>query len=87
MGTFTAIVQPIAITTGAHPFAAFFHKAMKISAQHTFEINGTLDTGKHRINPVAEDVSLRFGTYSVTIPKGSFKRLPKDTYLTDLSAT
>lgn len=43
-----------------------------------FDLNGTatLGAGSNGINPPAELTTLQIGTYSVTIPAGSFKTVP-----------
>jgi DNA-binding beta-propeller fold protein YncE len=58
------------------PFATSFAK-LEISAKG-FDLNEsfTLGTTSNGINPVTEDVTLQIGTFSVTIPAGSFERKP-----------
>src|SRR6266850_425716 len=59
------------------PFSAFAAK-LEISGTPptSFEINGsfTLGAGSNGINPVNEAVTLKLGTFSVTMPQGSFKK-------------
>jgi hypothetical protein len=58
------------------PFASSFAK-LEINAGG-FDLNESFTLGKnsHGINPVTENVTLQIGTFSVTIPAGSFKRNP-----------
>ena len=58
------------------PFATAFAK-LEISAAG-FDLNEsfTLGANSNGINPLTENVTLQIGTYSVTIPAGSFKQNP-----------
>ena len=58
------------------PFATSFAK-LEISAR-AFDLNEsfTLGPNSNGIDPVTENVSLQIGTFSVTIPAGSFKQNP-----------
>jgi len=61
----------------AVPFSAFAAK-LEISGRPptSFEINGsfTLGVGSNGISPVNEAVTLKLGTFSVTMPQGSLKK-------------
>ena len=58
------------------PFASSFAK-LEI-AKHRFDLKEsfTLGANSNGINPLTEDVTLQIGTFSVTIPAGSFKQIP-----------
>jgi hypothetical protein len=58
------------------PFASSFAK-LEISKKG-FDLNESFTLGKNSngINPVTENVTLQIGTFSVTIPAGSFKQKP-----------
>jgi hypothetical protein len=58
------------------PFASSFAK-LEI-AKHRFDLKEsfTLGANTNGINPLAENVTLQIGTFSVTIPAGSFKQIP-----------
>jgi hypothetical protein len=62
------------ISRAAVPFAAFNAK-VEIEGDQ-FEVKGsfTLGAGSNGINPPAEDVTLQIGTFSITIPAGSFRQ-------------
>jgi hypothetical protein len=62
------------ISRTAVPFAAFNVK-LEIEGDE-FEVKGsfTLGAGSNGINPPAEDVTLQIGTFSTTIPAGSFRQ-------------
>lgn len=56
------------------PFAAFDAKVEIELAENEFEVKATLTLGaaSDGINPLTEDVILQIGTFSTTIPAGSF---------------
>jgi hypothetical protein len=57
------------------PFAAFTAEAdITLGLPGEFEVEGefTLGDGSNGINPLTEDVNLQVGTFSTTIPAGSF---------------
>jgi hypothetical protein len=60
-------------------FASFFAK-LKIEEGHRggFELKDffTLGTNSNGIDPLTENVTLQIGSFSVTIPAGSFKQAP-----------
>jgi hypothetical protein len=58
------------------PFATSFAK-LEISRKG-FDLNESFTLGAHSngIDPAAEDVTLQIGTFSVTIPAGSFEKKP-----------
>jgi 6-phosphogluconolactonase len=58
------------------PFAAFTLKgAIHLDQKPSFELEGRFKLGarSNGINPLAEDVTLQVGTFSTTIPAGSFR--------------
>ena len=62
------------------PFAAFTLKAeISLGLPGAFEAKGnfTLGAGSNGINPLTEDVKLQIGTFSTTIPAGSFQQDPR----------
>ncbi len=62
------------------PFAAFTLKAeIALGLPGAFEVKGnfTLGAGSNGINPLTEDVKLQVGTFSTTIPAGSFQQDPR----------
>jgi hypothetical protein len=65
------------------PFASSFAK-LEITAGPPpgFVLNGNFTLGKNTngINPLTEDVPLQIGTFSVTIPAGSFKQIPQGSF-------
>jgi DNA-binding beta-propeller fold protein YncE len=61
------------------PFASSFAKLeIKAGPPPGFDLNESFTLGKNSngINPVTENVTLQIGTFSVTIPPGSFKKNP-----------
>jgi DNA-binding beta-propeller fold protein YncE len=74
---FAAGLFPLSVAiTPLVPFAASFAK-LEISKKG-FDLNEsfTLGANSNGINPVTEDVTLQIGTFSVTIPAGSFQQKP-----------
>jgi hypothetical protein len=69
----------VAIPTPVVPFASSFAK-LEITAgpPSSFDLNESFTLGKNSkgINPVTENVTLKIGTFSVTIPAGSFIKNP-----------
>jgi hypothetical protein len=63
-------------TTTLVPFASAFAK-LEI-ANHRFDLKESFTLGANStgINPVTQNVTLQIGTFTVTIPAGSFKRIP-----------
>ena len=60
------------------PFAAFDAKVELEPAEGEFEVKATFTLGaaSDDINPLTEDVTLKIGTFSITIPAGSFRFHP-----------
>ena len=58
------------------PFASSFAK-LEI-AKHRFDLKESFALGANTngINPLAENMTLQIGTFSVRIPPGSFKQIP-----------
>jgi DNA-binding beta-propeller fold protein YncE len=74
---FAAGTEPISVAiTPLVPFATSFAK-LEISRKG-FDLNEffTLGANSNGINPVTENVTLQIGTFSVTIPAGSFEQKP-----------
>src|SRR5260221_8327752 len=74
---FAAGTSPRSVaTTPLVPFASSFAKLQ--IAKHRFELKEsfTLGANTNGINPLAENVTLQIGTFSVTIPAGSFEEKP-----------
>jgi lactonase family protein with 7-bladed beta-propeller len=77
---FATGAQPISVAfTPKVPFASFFAK-LKIGERHRggFELKDffTLGTNSNGIDPLTENATLQIGTFSVTIPAGSFEQDP-----------
>jgi hypothetical protein len=70
---------PTCTTASSIQFASFTGKLHVRLSTGRFDLNSrfTLGTGSNGVNPVAEDVTLQIGPYSVTIPAGSFKQKKK----------
>jgi len=78
---FTAGTNPISVAiTPLVPFATSFAK-LEI-AKKGFGLNEsfTLGANSNGIDPVTENVTLQIGTFSVTIPGGSFKLNPNGSF-------
>jgi DNA-binding beta-propeller fold protein YncE len=56
------------------PFASFFAKLTIVLDGFALEESFTLGANSNGINPVTENVTLQIGSFSVTIPPGSFNR-------------
>jgi len=80
---FAAGSFPLSVAIAAQstvPFAAFTLKAeITLGPPGAFEVKGnfTLGAGSNGINPLTEDVKLQVGTFSTTIPAGSFQQDPR----------
>jgi DNA-binding beta-propeller fold protein YncE len=75
---FAAGAFPLSVAiTPLVPFASSFAK-LEISAEG-FELKESFTLGRNSngINPVTQKVTLRIGTFSVTMPPGSFKKIPQ----------
>ena len=73
----------VAITGGPAPFSAFTARLFILRWQFgLFDVSAgfTLGSPLDTINPVTQPVSLQIGTYSVTIPAGSFQALGKSSW-------
>ena len=57
-------------------FASFFAKLEIAKQGFDLKESFTLGANSNGINPVTENVTLQIGTFSVTIPPGSFKQIP-----------
>ena len=66
------------------PFAALSVPKLQITAGPPpgFDLKGSFTLGRssNGINPVTENLTLKIGTFSVTIPPGSFKLNPDGTF-------
>jgi DNA-binding beta-propeller fold protein YncE len=74
---FRAGALPVSVAiTPLVPFSSSFAK-LEITAEG-FDVKEsfTLARNSNGINPVTENVTLKIGTFSVTIPPGSFKQIP-----------
>lgn len=75
-------VNVLEVFTSVIPFAAFDAKVEitlgPLANDDSFEVKSTftLGTGSDGIDPLTEDVSFQVGTFSTTIPAGSFKFHP-----------
>jgi 6-phosphogluconolactonase len=58
------------------PFASSFAKLEITAEGFDLKESFTLARNSNGINPVTENVTLKIGTFSVTIPPGSFKQIP-----------
>jgi YVTN family beta-propeller protein len=77
------------VTVGNGPIGVAFAPAVLFSAFSTklnissagFDLNGTFTLGTGgSINPPTQTLTLQVGTYTVTVPAGSFKAGPKGTF-------
>jgi hypothetical protein len=58
------------------PFAASFAKLEIAKKGFDLKESFTLGTNSNGINPIKQNVTLQIGTFSVTIPAGSFRQNP-----------
>ena len=58
------------------PFASSFAKLEIAKQGFDLKESFTLGANSNGINPLTENVTLQIGTFSVTIPAGSFKQIP-----------
>jgi hypothetical protein len=65
------------------PFAASFAKLEIAKKGFDLQESFTLGRNSNGINPVKENVTLQIGTFSVTIPAGSFRRHPNEKFAFD----
>jgi 6-phosphogluconolactonase (cycloisomerase 2 family) len=76
---FAPVSVAVAVATPLFPFASSSAK-LEISARppSSFDLNESFTLGKNSngINPVTENVTLKIGSFSVTIPAGSFTKNP-----------
>jgi YVTN family beta-propeller protein len=86
--TNTVVGSPIPVGTAPEPFGLFIQPFIAFSAfapdltvypnQKEFSIksNFTLGAGSNAINPPTEQVTLQIGSFTITIPIGSFVNVP-----------
>ena len=67
---------PSVAITPLVPFASSFAKLEIAKQGFDLKESFTLGANSNGINPVTENVTLQIGTFSVTIPPGSFKQIP-----------
>src|SRR5260221_1769752 len=74
---FAAGIAPRSVAiTPLVPFASSFAKLEIAKRGFDLKESFTLGANSNGINPLAENVTLQIGTFSVTIPAGSFKQIP-----------
>jgi hypothetical protein len=74
---FPAGVGPHSVAiTPLVPFASSFAKLEITAEGFDLKESFTLARNSNGINPVTENVTLKIGAFSVTIPPGSFKQIP-----------
>ncbi len=73
---FAAGLEPISVAiTPLVPFASSFAKLKIAKESFDLEESFTLGANSNGITPLKENVTLQIGTFSVTIPAGSFFKL------------
>jgi hypothetical protein len=71
VGTFTAVTQPLAAFSSFRVQAEFEHSGQSLEMRGVFD----LGSSSNGINPAGEAVTLQLGTFSASLPAGSFKQI------------